>query len=340
MTTALSLALPTRRRGRQSHAAVARYNQDLRAWCDWLLQIRSSLDFTPGVRGWCYIYEQEHGLSKGDFDRAEELISDCRKSGLLPLDFCALDQARQWVGVEDVDDSTLEEEAEEIIESVHHAHLYWTPLNFWDDKDVYLMLLVEKVDLVSLFSSICREFRIPCANAKGWADINQRAEMMQQFKRMEMLGKQCVLLLATDFDPHGLLIATHLRNNCIEMSENPEIRWNPDRLIIDRFALTREFIDEQRLPWIDGLITGSGKDLADSKERHVQEYISQHGKRKVESNALVVRPDAGRQLLRETIAKYLSADAPLRFERELNAMRQGLRAEVERRLARRGKRRR
>ena len=48
------------------------------------------MDFGVGARGWSYILEQ-HGLTKGDFDAAQALITDCRKTGDLPLDICAED---------------------------------------------------------------------------------------------------------------------------------------------------------------------------------------------------------------------------------------------------------
>jgi hypothetical protein len=39
-------------------------------------------------------------LRKGDFDAAQELITECRKSGALPLDICAEDESRKVVGLQ------------------------------------------------------------------------------------------------------------------------------------------------------------------------------------------------------------------------------------------------
>ena len=55
-----------------------------------------TLDFAVSARGWCYILE-EHGLAKGDFDKAEAVINDARKAGLLPIDICAEDESRGGV---------------------------------------------------------------------------------------------------------------------------------------------------------------------------------------------------------------------------------------------------
>jgi hypothetical protein len=122
-----------------------------------------------------------------------------------------------------------------------------------------------------------------------------------------------VLLHCGDHDPGGVHISDFLRSNLADVSvaaanwenrNNPDIDylslrepWDPNaaNLDIDRFGLNYDFIRAQRLTWIDNLETGSGGNLAD--ERHpdhekpyVQNYLNEFGARKVEANALVVRP--------------------------------------------------
>jgi hypothetical protein len=80
--------LPKRPRGRPSAAAELEYRERLAAFCALILQINSTMDFAVGSRGWRYILER-HGLRKGDFDAAQRLINECRRSGELPLDICA-----------------------------------------------------------------------------------------------------------------------------------------------------------------------------------------------------------------------------------------------------------
>lgn len=72
-----------------------------------------------------------------------------------------------------VDEDDPEEDAEAIIDYVRRAHLDYTPFSFWDDKDVYIQALVEKIDLKSLFAPIFGKFHIPFANARGWSDIHR-----------------------------------------------------------------------------------------------------------------------------------------------------------------------
>jgi hypothetical protein len=69
----LRLQLPRRRRGRQteSEASEAEYQTRRTAFCDLILQIRTTVDFGVGSRGWCHILEQ-HGLTK---DAAQALTT-------------------------------------------------------------------------------------------------------------------------------------------------------------------------------------------------------------------------------------------------------------------------
>src|SRR5439155_23775706 len=105
------------------------------------------------------------------------------------------------------------------------------------------------------------------------------------------------------------------------------VGWSPRNLTIERFGLNFDFIRKHKLTWIDGLQTASGKDLGDPSHRQhnavfVQQYIAKYGKRKVEANALVVRPEAGRQLCREAIEKHLNLAAISEYDRSLLEQRQ------------------
>ena len=96
MSAAVTLALPGRGRGRLNAVALAAHEAEIEAFCAFILDIRSSLDFTPQLRGWCYILENAGRITKADFDRAEQFITDRRKDGGLPLDVTAVDEARTF----------------------------------------------------------------------------------------------------------------------------------------------------------------------------------------------------------------------------------------------------
>jgi hypothetical protein len=331
------ITLPRLCRGRPTQAGKAAYAADVQGFCDQILKIRSRLDFEVSSRGWCYLLE-EHGLSKGDFDVAQELIAECRRQRILPMDIVAEDVARSFDNLEQIDDTTPQEEARRIVNTISYLPMTYTPFSFWDDQPVYLEMLVEKIDLKSLFGRICNAFHVPIANARGWSDLNTRWAMLERIRRRAAEGKHCVVLYCGDHDPAGLNISNALRQNLAELLTHAEWLELMPRLTIDRFGLNYDFIEAQGLTWIDNLDTSSGRSLADPKHKdhkqaYVQDYLRRFGVRKVEANALVVRPDAGRQLCREAILRYVSEAAPAEYRERLDAPRAEVRAEVLRLLA-------
>lgn len=326
----LQVTMPVRRRGRRSDETQAQFDSDTEAFCAAIKEIEATLDFKVTNRGWCYVLE-EHGLAKGDFDMAQKIINECRKSGLLPIDICAEDETRQAIGLDgasaEQNATTIAEQVDIEIETIENARrnaIYfagsdYVPKGFWHDQKYYVEMLVEKIDLKELFRPVCERFRVPLTNNKGWGDINSRTAMMRRFQRMEAQGKICVLLYCGDHDAPGLAISRWLKGNMEDLAA--AVGWSPEHLIIDRFGLNADFIKRQKLSWVDGLETGKGTRLDDPghndhNKPYVQDYIRRFGARKVEANALVVRPEAGRQLCLDAITKYVAADAPDKYERQ------------------------
>jgi hypothetical protein len=321
-------SLPTRPRGRQSAQAAAQYREDVADFAARILEIQSRLEFAPSARGYAYVLEGEGILTKGDFDAAERLINRCRKNGTLPLDICSEDERRSADGIEQLD-GVIEAEIGAWISALRDASSSYTPVSFWDDHTVYIEMAVEKVDLKHLFAPICQKFRIPIQNIAGWADLHSRAAMMRRFAQHERAGRTPVLLYCGDHDPGGLQISSFLRANLEELSG--AVGWRPDNLIVDRFGLDYDFIEHLSLTWIDNLETSSGKRLDDPKhpdhhKPYVQDYIRRFGVRKVEANALIVRPVEGRELCRQAILKYMPKTAPAKYEKRLKPHRAALQA--------------
>jgi hypothetical protein len=327
--------LPKRCRGRQSAAAEAQHREQVAAFCELILQIRSTMDFAVGSRGWCYILER-HGLRKGDFDAAQKLITECRKSGDLPLDICAEDASRETIGIERLDANGIPDEVESWVSYFrNHAHDRYTPISFWDDLETYVEVGTEKLDLRNLFEPVCEELHVPLTNFKGWSDLNSRSAMMLRFEMHEAQGRRCVLLLCGDHDPGGLHITEKMRKNLEDLSG--AVGWSPDNLVIIRFGLNADFIDRHGLTWIDNLETSSGGQLddphhADHDKRYVKDYIAEFGVRKCEANALVVEPEIGRQLCRDAIFEHIPASAPTDYQRKLDRVRKRLRRALRERV--------
>jgi hypothetical protein len=334
-----TFSLPIRERGRTTHNKERLHQFRLEDFAKGLMEIRSRLDFTPGKRGWCYLLE-EHGLSKGDFDRAEAVIDECRKTGVLPSNFAAEDQNRAAENLERPDTESPEEYVKSWVQTAAECWDQYNPGSFWDHQKVYVEMMVEKIDLRELFGPICAEYHVPIFNARGWSDINSRIAMMQRFKAHEEAGRRCVLLYAGDHDPSGLLISDTIRGNLNELKgavvEEDDGRlvpvgWSPDNLTVDRFGLNADFIHRHKLTWIDGLETSSGRNLADSDHRdhsrpYVQDYLARYGARKCEANALVTHPREARQLCLAAIKKYVSLSGVARYRQWLAGEREKVRA--------------
>jgi hypothetical protein len=289
----------------------------------YLLRFRSTLDFTPGTRGWCYLIEQDGKLGKSQFDLMEDLLGDWRKAGLIPLDFVTADEKRAPLNLESLDESTPTGYAKIYATIAAECWKNYTPISFWTYQKYYIEEVVEKIDLRELFKDVCAEFHVPIWNAGGWSDINSRADLMNRFKPHDEAGRRCVLLYCGDLDPAGELISDKIRSNLFELKN--AVHWSPDedRLIIDRFGLNEDFVRANRLSWIEGLETSKGEyNLEDEWhpdhfKPYVQNYLKKYGAKKVEANALVVRAAAGRQLCRDAILKYIDRDGITQYEKDL-----------------------
>jgi hypothetical protein len=279
------------------------------------------------ARGWCYVLESTE-LPKSVFDYFEKVINDCRKDGYLPVDFTAEEEGRIWHGVEVPEMKNSGRTPVEYLKSYLSACLkcenWYTP-DWWDGEKYYIQMVVEKIDLVTLFEPITEKYHIPIATAKGWSSILMRAIYARRFQEAEKRGLKCVLLYCGDFDPDGRRISDFLRSNLEDIKdivwEDGTEGYDPVDLEIKRFGLDYDFIIENKLTWIENLITGSKKNLADPKHKnfhleYVQSYIKKYGIRKVEANAIVKDPKLGKPLCEKAIRKYLGRDALDRFQKK------------------------
>ena len=330
--------LPKRGRGRLSAAGQAQYDEDLRQFLDLMVEIQSRLDFKMSSRGWCYGLEP-YGLLKTDFDAAQRIINDCRQKGMLPCGFMAEDKARSFSCIEDgVSGYTdPDEKAKWILDQIPSMYRGWKPYSFHDDQDYYVQMLVEKIDLVTLFEPVCGNYNVPLSNARGWSSIGQREELILRFKDYEEQGKGCVLLYCGDFDPAGLRISDFINENFNSLE--PATGWCADDLIIDRFGLNGDFINENGLTWIDNLETGGTTGLPLNDPRHpdhnkpyVKEYLAKWGARKCEANAIVVKPDLGRELCETAINRYIPADSLKSYEGSIRDNQDRLRVSIKTRV--------
>jgi hypothetical protein len=329
MSTATIVRFPETPRGPRTAATQAKID----AFVEWLLNFRSRLDFTPGKRGWCYMLENQSIVSKGAFGRLEYFIDERRKDGSLPLDFCSEDDKRAVENSENLDTDTPKEYAESYATIAADSWETYTQIIFCAYQLYYIEMVVEKVDLKELFKKVCAEYHVPIWNAGGWSDINSRANLLKRFREHVRAGRRCVLLYCGDFDPAGFHISNLIYKNLKRLKG--AVGWFPadGQLIIDRFGLNIDFIEAYGLTWIEGLETGSGKNLADEDHKdhwktYVQDYMKLCKERKVEANALVAHYEAGRQLCRNAIEKYIDPAGIKRYEKALKRERLKVKQEL------------
>lgn len=302
----IQVSLPRKGRYKERPAELQKFASTLEA-------IGSDIGFKLSARGWCYQLEQAGVINKGEFDYVESIVNECRELGYLPIDFVAEEEGRQFHGIEIPESDTPLEYMSRFLSMALRCEEAYIP-DWWTGEQYYIQMIVEKIDLITLFEPVCKEYKIPIATAKGWSSKLQRAAYARRFKEAEEDGLKCVLLYCGDHDPDGLRISDFLRSNLRDLMN---IRWldgtdgyDPSELIIDRFGLNFDFIQANNLTWIDNLITGSKKNLAspqhpNHKMPYVQEYLRKIGARKCEANALVVRRQQAEELCRQAIEKYL-----------------------------------
>jgi hypothetical protein len=300
-------------------------DENLKKFAQQLIDLSEQIGFKVSARGWCYQLESARLINKDQFDRVESVINKCRKKGILPIDFVAEEEGRQFSGVETKQDETPLEYLKSYMEAPLLCHKWYCP-DWWEGEEYYIQMLVEKIDLKTLFNPVCEKYHIPIATSKGWSSMLQRATYAQRFKEAEDKGLKCVLLYCGDHDPDGLRISEFMKSNLEDIAEvtweNGDNGYSPDNLIIQRFGLDAEFIRKYKLTWIDNLITGSGKNLASPSHKnfkmpYVKEYIKTFGERKCEANAIVPMPKEARKLVEDTIISFIGKDAVSRFDAKM-----------------------
>ena len=71
---------------------------------EWMQQTVEQLGFAPGSRSWCYLLEDAHVITKGDFAKTIKWLAEARKSfdsegiPLIPFRLVASDEARAMTG--------------------------------------------------------------------------------------------------------------------------------------------------------------------------------------------------------------------------------------------------
>jgi hypothetical protein len=185
-------------------------------------EIRAEIDFDVSARGWCYLLEQHKVITKAHFDTAQRIITEERKKDRELLYMVLEDSGRPLTDYSGFDEGVDHETAEEYAKwklDVSVDNIRWnlvevnrvncsgySPADYWEFQSEFPVMMVEKIDLYNLFEPVCRKYRVPLTNAKGWSYLLQRAKIVELFQEAEEKGLIPVILYAGDFDPAGLNI--------------------------------------------------------------------------------------------------------------------------------------
>lgn len=334
-----TVVIPTEYRG---NGAAPRKDEAYKLFAEGLQAVQALMSKKASSRGWAYILEEVSGLTKDQFNKAESRVVNARKWGYLSVDFTAMDGSRTPQGNAGINaDYELDDELEYMWGRLETALLTYHPDTYQSYQPCYMELLVEKVDLVSMFEDIAQTYRIQVSNGRGDTDLHSIAGIHRRFMAAQARGQECVLLYCGDHDPKGVNISHTIRNRFDESAKQhfaDGTRLEPIDFTIDRFGLNLDFIERHKLSKVPNLITGRKTKMKcldgrtyppgivgldnpihpDHMKSYVQKYLDLIGRPeqawKVEANAMIVREKVSLDLFKQTIAKYVDADGIRRYK--------------------------
>jgi hypothetical protein len=277
--------------------------------------------FRFGPRGWAYYAEGLGLITKGEFDRFEQLLTVMRKDGELDPDVIEPDASRMATEVYDfkATSASPEDMAQYAVDDIGENLKTWVrgfhEVGYWDNLPYYVEMIVEKKDLVQIFRSTADRYNVRITNGKGDTDIHTRLAMFKRFRDHTYDGRQCILLAIGDHDPKGLHIVDGLHRTFMSCAGIKGLDWDDPDFEVVPVGLTERQIDSLDLMKIDNLETGGGRDLSDPRhpdhhKPYVQDYLARFGVWKCEANALVGHPAKARELLETAINRYIPASHP------------------------------
>lgn len=247
-----------------------------RAMGEAIERLSAETGYKFGPRGWAYYAEGLGLITKGEFDRFEQLLTDMRKCGELDPDVIEPDASRVATTVYDFEASnvTPEEQAQYAIDDIADNLRLWArgfhEVGYWDGLDYYVEMIVEKKDLVQIFRDTADRYNVRITNGKGDTDIHTRLAMLKRFRDHSYDGRRCILLAIGDHDPKGLHIVEGLHRTFMSCCNIKGLDWDDPDFEVVNIGLTEAQIDELDLMKIANLETGGGRDLSDP--RHPDHY--------------------------------------------------------------------
>ena len=250
-----------------------------------------------------------HGIEKGDFDWVEEQIATAARAAQLPLDIVAEDGARAAEHLERLDDDPEEEAQLDRGRRAHPGAALFSPIVVLGaTRVVYVEMLVEKIDLKSLFKDLCEKYHIPLTNARGWSDLNSRAAHDGALRRWKPPASGLSCSIAATTTPTGCRSPTSSSSNMRDLAEGGGLgtRQSDHRPLRAQRRLHRpEQVDLDRRVG-DLVRKAAGRpDTPEPLQTLRPELPAPIRRAQGRGDALVAAPEAGRALCREAILRHL-----------------------------------
>jgi len=152
----------------------------------------------------------------------------------------------------------------------------------------HIEIMLEKNALRSVVESVASEYCVPVTTGRGFSSLSPRYDLQQRFLKS---GKsRLVLLMLTDFDPDGEVIASSFARS---LRDDLGLK----NIVAVKVALNPEDVIEYNLP--------SDMDAKPSSPNY-ESFVKRHGTKAVELDAIPVQ--LLQEKLRDAIEKYLDMD--------------------------------
>jgi hypothetical protein len=237
-----------------------------------------------------------YGNTKLDYDSLVELTARARVAGIIPWD--AIHDPERVVETWNTDPHVGQFLDRELS---NFARGYWR--NLQASQPNHIELFVEKLTLENFIRPVAARYCVPFTLGKGMCSLPPRDALA---KRFEASGKEkMIVLLASDLDPDGVVIAENFARSMRDDFKIPE-----DKIIAIRIAMTGEQVKEYDLP--------AGLELKEGSTNYAK-FLKLHGDRGYELEAIsAIRPELFQKIISDAIESVMDIDA---FNREVRAER-------------------
>lgn len=205
-------------------------------------------------------------------------VKEARLEGIIP--WSAIEDRTRGTDAGDHDDTSPRAHFEKRFALFENAAAaYHRPR--WEGQEKYVEVWVEKEALAGVFAGVCRDLKVVSFPNRGYTSITMLKEAADRIEEAERDGRDATVLYFGDFDPSGQDIERNIRDK-LGHTFGSEVD-------VRRVALTREQIDERRLP----------PQPAKRTDSRYETFVENHGDMAVELDALP--PEDLREMVRDAV---------------------------------------